>query len=136
MQVPGSKQTVSMLATGDMQETPMGTLLASGAVQRADILKIAHHGAGNGGTEIIDVVRPAVALISVGKGQHVRASEPGHHRSPAAQGRAGPAHRRARDARRWLGKRRTQRFGAGGTATGAIVRGGNPSENPECGRCG
>ena len=45
----------------------MGTLLASGAVQRADILKIAHHGAANGGTEIIDVVRPAVALISVEK---------------------------------------------------------------------
>ena len=86
MQVPGSNRVVSMLATGDMQETPMGTLLASGAVQRADILKIAHHGAANGGTEIIDVVRPAVALISVGKDEHVRASEPGHHRGPAATG--------------------------------------------------
>ncbi|MFF5790862.1 ComEC/Rec2 family competence protein [Paeniglutamicibacter sp. NPDC012692] len=67
IQVPGTGRTVSMLATGDMQETPMGALLASGTVQRADILKIAHHGAANGGTEIMDVVRPAVALISVGK---------------------------------------------------------------------
>ncbi|MFJ6416161.1 ComEC/Rec2 family competence protein [Paeniglutamicibacter sp. NPDC091659] len=67
MQVPGSSRVVSMLATGDMQEAPMGTLLASGAVQRADILKVAHHGAANGGTEIIGVVNPAVALISVGK---------------------------------------------------------------------
>ena len=65
--VPGSSTPVSMLATGDMQETPMSALLASGDVQQADILKIAHHGAANGGTDIIDAVRPAVALISVGR---------------------------------------------------------------------
>ncbi|MGL3808023.1 ComEC/Rec2 family competence protein [Paeniglutamicibacter sp. R2-26] len=67
IEVPGSTRGVSMLATGDMQETPMAALLASGDVQQADILKIAHHGAANGGTDIIDAVRPAVALISVGR---------------------------------------------------------------------
>ena len=45
-----------MLATGDMQETGMGALLASGAVKQADILKVSHHGAANGGTDIIGVV--------------------------------------------------------------------------------
>ena len=67
IKIPGTERTVSFLETGDMQEVPMGKLLASGKIQPADILKIAHHGARNGGTEIIDRVHPAVALISVGK---------------------------------------------------------------------
>ena len=65
--IPGTERTISFLETGDMQDVPMGELLAAGKIQPADILKIAHHGARNGGTEIIDRVHPAVALISVGK---------------------------------------------------------------------
>lgn len=67
IRIPGTDRSISMLATGDMQETGMGPLLASGAVKPADILKVSHHGAANGGTDIIGVVRPSVALISVGK---------------------------------------------------------------------
>lgn len=67
IKIPETGKTVSMLATGDMQETGMGPLLASGAVTPADILKVSHHGAANGGTGIIGIVRPSVALISVGK---------------------------------------------------------------------
>ncbi|PQZ93836.1 DNA internalization-related competence protein ComEC/Rec2 [Arthrobacter sp. MYb227] len=67
IKIPGTERTISFLETGDMQEVPMGELLAHGKIQPADILKIAHHGARNGGTEIIGRVRPVVALISVGK---------------------------------------------------------------------
>ena len=65
--IPGTERTISFLETGDMQDVPTGELLATGKIQPADILKVAHHGARNGGTEIIDRVNPAVALISVGK---------------------------------------------------------------------
>lgn len=67
IKIPGTERTISFLETGDMQDVPMGQLIDAGKIHPADILKIAHHGARNGGTEIIDRVQPAVALISVGK---------------------------------------------------------------------
>ena len=66
IQVPGVPRPVSLLATGDMQEEAMGQLIDRGLITRADILKVAHHGAANGGTRTAPAVRPVLALISVG----------------------------------------------------------------------
>ncbi|BBE22899.1 competence protein ComEC [Arthrobacter sp. MN05-02] len=68
--VPTAERPVTLLLTGDLEEDAAAELLAAVPSLRAggvDILKIAHHGARNGGTGIIDAVSPALALISVGK---------------------------------------------------------------------
>ncbi|GAA1862517.1 ComEC/Rec2 family competence protein [Paeniglutamicibacter psychrophenolicus] len=66
IQVPGAPRPVSLLATGDMQEEAMGQLIDRGLITHADILKVAHHGAANGGVRTAPAVRPVLALISVG----------------------------------------------------------------------
>ncbi len=55
------------LLTGDISQGVEAALLADGAVGRADVLKVAHHG-GRSSTsdEWLDAARPALALISVG----------------------------------------------------------------------
>lgn len=68
IQVPGPARPISLLATGDMQEEAMDQLIGKGLVGPADILKVAHHGAANGGTRTAPVVHPSLALISVGAG--------------------------------------------------------------------
>lgn len=65
--VPDSPRPISLLATGDMQEEAMDQLIGQGLIGPADILKVAHHGAANGGTRTASVVHPALALISVGE---------------------------------------------------------------------
>lgn len=55
------------LFTGDMEEDEMAQLLAEQRIpQNVDILKLPHHGAKNGGTDLIEHTRPAIALIGVG----------------------------------------------------------------------
>lgn len=67
---PAPGRPLSVLLMGDLEEGTTDVLLrehpalAEGSV---DVLKIAHHGARNGGTAIIDAVRPSLALISVGR---------------------------------------------------------------------
>ncbi|HET8796003.1 MAG TPA: ComEC/Rec2 family competence protein [Arthrobacter sp.] len=75
-QTEGSALTI--LLTGDLEEdgmqrllrlvrSPQGRMLGGNFLQRGvDILKVAHHGADNGGTAVITALRPAMALISVG----------------------------------------------------------------------
>ncbi len=46
----------------------MAELLRKRPGLRADVLKVSHHGASNGGTGALDVVRPRVGLVSVGRG--------------------------------------------------------------------
>lgn len=68
--VPTAQRPLTLLLTGDLEEDAAAELLAAVPSLRdggVDILKIAHHGARNGGTGIIDAVSPALALISVGK---------------------------------------------------------------------
>ncbi|ASN39301.1 hypothetical protein CGQ24_09930 [Arthrobacter sp. 7749] len=67
IQVSGSDRRVSLLATGDMQEEAMDQLIAQGTITHADILKVSHHGAANGGIHTAPTVRPVLALVSVGK---------------------------------------------------------------------
>ncbi|WP_155850213.1 ComEC/Rec2 family competence protein [Arthrobacter sp. Br18] len=63
--------TLSILLTGDIEETASAAMLARNpelTEQGIDVLKVAHHGARNGGSAMIEALRPKVALISVGKG--------------------------------------------------------------------
>ncbi len=67
--VPVGDRTVTLLLTGDLEEDGAARMLsampavADGGV---DILKVAHHGARNGGSMVIEAVEPQLALISVG----------------------------------------------------------------------
>lgn len=55
------------LFTGDLEDDEAAKLLAADRIPREiDILKLAHHGAQNGGTDLIDHTSPSVALIGVG----------------------------------------------------------------------
>ena len=68
--VPTPERPVSVLLTGDLEEDAAAVLLSAAPSLRedgVDILKIAHHGARNGGTALIEAVHPRLALISVGE---------------------------------------------------------------------
>ncbi len=57
---------VDFVTAGDMEEQAMRRLLAAHPQGPATILKASHHGARNGGEELIKAVKPQVFLISVG----------------------------------------------------------------------
>jgi beta-lactamase superfamily II metal-dependent hydrolase len=62
---------LTLLLTGDIEEEASARLLAANARlvdDGVDVLKVAHHGARNGGTQLIEELQPSVALISVGAG--------------------------------------------------------------------
>ncbi|MBG6182702.1 competence protein ComEC [Arthrobacter sp. CAN_A214] len=64
-------RALSILFTGDIEEAAAARMLAANPAltrQGIDVLKVAHHGARNGGSAIIEELRPKVALISVGEG--------------------------------------------------------------------
>lgn len=55
------------LFTGDIEEEATARLLAEERIpENIDILKLPHHGAKNGGTDLIEHTRPSIALIGVG----------------------------------------------------------------------
>jgi competence protein ComEC len=59
---------VSMLLPGDAETEEQGALLADvdRSLLRADVLKVAHHGSPYQDAELLDLVDPVVALVSVG----------------------------------------------------------------------
>ena len=59
---------VSFLTAGDMEAEAMSRLLAQGAPNGISVLKASHHGARNGGTELIERLEPKLLLIPVGAG--------------------------------------------------------------------
>ena len=67
--VTGEQGTTVWISAGDLEEEGAGRLLrnhhGTDALQ-ADVLKVSHHGARNGGTRLIDAVDPVLAVISVG----------------------------------------------------------------------
>lgn len=68
--VPTPERTLTVLLTGDLEEEAAARMLRaepSLATDGVDILKVAHHGAQNGGTELIGAVQPDLALISLGR---------------------------------------------------------------------
>lgn len=65
----GQASGLDILFTGDLEEDAADRLLASQrdlAARGVDILKVAHHGARNGGAGIIRALSPRLALISAG----------------------------------------------------------------------
>ncbi len=66
------------LMVGDAEHDQLQELVDSGALGRVDVLKVGHHGSKNALTpELAQVLRPALSLVSVGRGNRY-----GH---PAAQ---------------------------------------------------
>lgn len=68
--VRGANGTTTWLSAGDLEEAGAQRLIRrqpDAPALEADILKVSHHGARNGGTQLIDAVNPALAVISVGK---------------------------------------------------------------------
>ncbi|GAB3657789.1 hypothetical protein GCM10027591_11890 [Zhihengliuella somnathii] len=57
-----------VLATGDIEEAAMERLLAAHPDLSTDVLKVAHHGARNGGLDSVAATEPVFALIGVGAG--------------------------------------------------------------------
>ena len=57
-----------LLALGDLEEEVAAMLLHTDSLPKhVDVLKVAHHGAANGGTEILQALQPPTALIGVGE---------------------------------------------------------------------
>lgn len=57
-----------LLVTGDLEEEMTAALLRQDRLpQQVDLLKVAHHGAANGGLDLLESREPAVALIGVGE---------------------------------------------------------------------
>ncbi|PRZ16110.1 ComEC/Rec2 family competence protein [Nesterenkonia sandarakina] len=61
-------QPLRVLTLGDLEEEVASSLLRRvGAPVGVHLLKVAHHGAANGGTQVLEATRPAAALIGVGE---------------------------------------------------------------------
>lgn len=60
-------QVVSFFTAGDLEEDAMHQLLAEHPQPPVQVLKASHHGAKNGGAEIIEKLKPQVLLVSVGE---------------------------------------------------------------------
>lgn len=57
-----------LLLTGDVEGEGEKSLIASGRLQEYDVIKAAHHGSKNSGSEeFLKIVRPGTAVISAGK---------------------------------------------------------------------
>ena len=57
---------VRILLTGDIEPEAQRSLLARGGLGPVDVLKVAHHGSAYQAPELLPVLRPRVALVSVG----------------------------------------------------------------------
>ena len=57
-----------MLLTGDVEGPGEQALIKSGRLEKCDVLKAAHHGSGNSGSEeFLKITQPAVSVISAGR---------------------------------------------------------------------
>jgi competence protein ComEC len=67
----------SFLLTGDIERQVEWDLAARGALERSDVLKVAHHGSGTSTTApFLDAVRPVFGVISVGYGNSFNMPSP------------------------------------------------------------
>jgi competence protein ComEC len=58
----------SILLTGDMEEEATGALLRQGVFpETVDVLKVSHHGARNGGNDLVRSLAPALSVVQVGR---------------------------------------------------------------------
>lgn len=66
--VGSANDPLRLLVTGDLEEELTAALLRQDRLpQEVDLLKVAHHGAANGGLDLLESREPAVALIGVGE---------------------------------------------------------------------
>ncbi|NLS10177.1 MBL fold metallo-hydrolase [Nesterenkonia sp. MY13] len=66
--VGSANNPLRLLAMGDLEEEVTGLMITRDALPaEVDVLKVSHHGAANGGTEILERTQPTVALIGVGE---------------------------------------------------------------------
>ncbi|WP_313813793.1 ComEC/Rec2 family competence protein [Glutamicibacter sp.] len=77
---------VEFFSAGDMEEEAMHRLLATHPQPPAAILKASHHGARNGGVELVEAIDPKVFLISVGAENTYGHPNPGIVDAAKAQG--------------------------------------------------
>ena len=57
-----------MLFTGDVEGSGENALVNSGRLERCDVLKAAHHGSKNSGSDgFLNIVQPSLTLISAGR---------------------------------------------------------------------
>ena len=66
-----------MLLTGDLEEAGIPWLLRGQATMRSEVLKVPHHGSrlGGSGARLLAAVRPALAVLSVGREHHLPSAE-------------------------------------------------------------
>lgn len=57
-----------LFAGGDIEPPAQSAIVQSGLVRPVDILKVAHHGSAYQDSDLLNVLRPRIALISVGLG--------------------------------------------------------------------
>ncbi|MCY1157229.1 MAG: ComEC/Rec2 family competence protein, partial [Citricoccus sp.] len=58
----------TVLLTGDMEEEATGALLRQGVLpETVDVLKVSHHGARNGGNDLVRSLMPAMSVVQVGR---------------------------------------------------------------------
>ena len=69
--------SVDFFSAGDMEEEAMHRLLSRHPQSPVAILKASHHGARNGGAELIEAVKPRIFLISVGEDNSYGHPNPG-----------------------------------------------------------
>lgn len=66
--VGSANNPLRLLTLGDLEEDIAGLLMARDALPSVvDVLKVSHHGAANGGTDVLRHTTPNVALIGVGE---------------------------------------------------------------------
>ncbi|HRO31132.1 ComEC/Rec2 family competence protein [Citricoccus sp.] len=58
----------TVLLTGDMEQEATGALLRQGVFpETVDVLKVSHHGARNGGNDLVRALMPALSVVQVGR---------------------------------------------------------------------
>ncbi|MGH8895109.1 MAG: ComEC/Rec2 family competence protein, partial [Actinomycetes bacterium] len=77
---------VSLLLTGDVEPEAQRALVATAAMGPVDVLKVAHHGSADQAGELLDAVRPKVALVSAGEGNDYGHPAPSTLRALRASG--------------------------------------------------
>ena len=127
--------SISMLLTGDSQaeERAYWERHVPDLIGNCTVLKLAHHGSRNGtDARWLSLVKPRLAVISVGGEQRLRSSQSANPGSAFKDGDSSPADRSGRD------DHNPQRWQALGTCrfkpirTGTAWRKTSPSDRPSC----
>jgi competence protein ComEC len=72
-----TKGSVSILLTADIEEAGLPWLMREGKALQSTVMKVPHHGSrlGQAGEQLVDAVRPQIAILSVGRLHHLPSAE-------------------------------------------------------------